>query len=465
MLTGSSSKVSGFFGQPLLRPVLLSVIGSLLAVAFLVLPSNTVSAQTATPIPPTVTPTPLPQSITISPSLGSPGTTSITVSGQNFASGSYSITYDNAHVVNASTSGGSWTASFPVPASASGSHTIKVGTATRTFTVVPSFTLSPSGGAVGTRVTVKGVGFSAGLGGLAIRFGTEQVETAATDSKGGFTTSFIVPPRSALTYFINMDNATSNSFTVSSSLTLSTSSGPPGTSVNLTGSGFGANASVSITFDGATIRSVSVDNDGAITTSFQVPAAPGGPRSVGITEPARGSAQRTFTVTPLISLDRSNTSPGASVNASGVGFAANETSITVTLGQTPVATGISADSKGSWTGSLLIPSLPSGSHTIRASGALTSGGTVPTLTMILGSALTLESSNGSPGSILKVSGSGFAPRENITITVGDGLSETATSSDSQGAWVASLPLPPPQEAASTFGRPAPPASLKKPDLP
>ena len=185
-----------------------------------------------------------------------------------------------------------------------------------------------------------------------------------------------------------------------------------------------------------------VDNNGAITTSFQVPAAPGGARSVGITEPYRGSAQRTFTVTPLISLDRSNTSPGASVNASGVGFAANETSISVTLDQIPVATGISADSKGSWTGTLLIPSLPAGSHTIRASGSLTSSGTVPTLTMTLGSALTLERSSGSPGSILKVSGSGFAPRENITITVGDGLSETTASSDSQGAWVASLTLPP-----------------------
>ena len=434
--------MSGFYELPQIRQVISYVIVPLLAVAFLALPSNTVSAQTATPIPPTATPTPLPQSMSITPTLGSPGITTVTVTGENFPSGSYSITYANTSVGTVSSTGASWTFSFLVPASALGSHTITAGTSSATFTVNPSITLTPAGGAVGTRVTVKGVGLVAGRGGLPIMFGSEEVGTAATDGNGGFTTSFIVPPRAALTYFVSVEGAVPKSFKVNSSLSLSTSSGPPGTSVNLTGSGFGANASVSITFDGATIRSVSVDNNGAVTTSFQVPAAPGGPRSVGITEPSRGSAQRTFTVTPLISLDRSNTSPGASVNASGVGFAANETSITVTLDQTPVATGISADSKGSWTGSLLIPSLPAGSHTIRASGSLTSSGTVPNLTMTLGSALTLERSSGSPGSILKVSGSGFAPRENITITVGDGLSETTASSDSQGAWVTSLTLPP-----------------------
>ena len=117
----------GFHGLPQIRQVISYVIVPLLAVAFITLPSNTVSAQTATPIPPTVTPTPLPQSISISPRLGSPGITSITVSGENFASGSYSITYDNVSVGTVSATGASWTRSFLVPASASESHTIKAG--------------------------------------------------------------------------------------------------------------------------------------------------------------------------------------------------------------------------------------------------------------------------------------------------------------------------------------------------
>jgi len=379
--------------------------------------------------------------ISISPSRGSPGTTSITVSGTDFASGTFSITYDNTEVGTVSTGGGSWSQTFVVPASALGSHTVKVGTPTATFTVDSRITLSPARGAVGTAVTVTGDGFGAGQGGLTVMFGGAEVVSTVADSVGSFRTSFIVPPRAAGSNPVTVGTAPPINFTVASSLSISTSSGPPGTNVNLTGSGFGANSTVSITFDGKTIRSVSVDSNGAVSTSFQVPAVPGGPRSVGIVEPSRGSAQKTFTVTPLLSLDRLNTSPGASVNASGVGFAANETSITVTLDRTPVATGISADAKGSWTGTLLIPSLPAGSHTVRASGSLTPSGSVPTLTLTLGADLSLDRSSGSPGTSLKVSGSGFAPRDNITITVGDGLIEAVASANSQGAWTANVTIP------------------------
>lgn len=193
-----------------------------------------------------------------------------------------------------------------------------------------------------------------------------------------------------------------------------------------------------------------MDSNGAVSTSLQVPESPGGPRSIGITEPSRGSAQKTFTVTPLLSLDRLNSSPGASVNASGVGFSANENTITVMLGQTPVATGISADAKGSWRGSLLIPSLPAGSHTVRAFGSLTSSSKVPTLNMTLGAAIILDRSSGSPATALKVSGSGFAPRDNIKITAGDALIEVVASSDLQGAWTADLTIPPAPSGSLTI---------------
>lgn len=220
-------------------------------------------------------------------------------------------------------------------------------------------------------------------------------------------------------------------------LTISPSNGPPGATVSLNGSGFAPDATVSITFDGKTVRSISVDSQGSISTTFQVPVAPGGSRSVGV-----GTTQSTFTVTPKLSLDRLNISPGSSVTATGVGFAANENAITVTIDQTPVKTGISADPSGSWTASLIVPSLPAGSHTAGASGSLTFVGRVPTVTLTLGAELSLEPSSGSPGTALEVRGSGFEPRESITVTVGNGLTEIGVSANSQGVWTANVTIPP-----------------------
>jgi len=429
MLAGLLSEVSGFFGQPRVRQVLPYLIVSILVAVGAVLPASSLWAQTPAP------------SISVTPTRGSPGITSITVSGTNYPSGDFDITYDGAPVGTINTPGGSWTQSFLVPPSALGFRIISVGTATATFIVESSITLSPTAGGVGTLVTVTGVGFSGDSGSLAVIYDAEQVATAATDPKGSFTTSFVVPSGSAGSNLVSVGSVFPKSFTVISSITMDPSSGPPGTTVNVTGSGFGANGTVNITFGGASILSASVDNNGAVSASFQVPSAPGGSRAVVITEPSIRSAQKTFKVTPLLSLDRLNASPGASVNASGIGFAANEKNITVTLDETPVATGISADAQGTWTGSLLIPSLPAGSHIVRASGSLTTIGSVPTLHLTLGAAIDLERSSGSPGTTLKVSGSGFGPREIIKIIVGDGLTEIVASSNSQGAWTANLTIP------------------------
>jgi len=315
-------------------------------------------------------------------------------------------------------------------------------TVTARFTVERRAFFSPNRGRVGSLVTVTGDGFAASQVGIAVVFDAAEVVSVSADSVGSFTTSFIVPPRPAGSYAVTVGSVTNQNFTVTSFLSIGPSSGPPGTTVSLNGSGFGASATVSITFDGKTVRSISVDSQGSISTSIQVPVAPGGPRSVGVSDPSRGTTQSTFTVTPMLSLDRLNVSPGSSVTATGVGFAANETAITVTIDQTWVKTGISADTSGSWTTSLTVPSLPAGSHAARASGSLTSISRVPAVTLTLGAGLSLEPSSGSPGTALEVSGSGFGPRESITVTVGNGLTEIGVSANSQGAWTANITIPP-----------------------
>jgi len=430
-LAGPLSVLSGNFGP--LR-VLPHVILILLAVAVAVLPSGSIGAEGA--------PESVPATISITPNQGPPGTTSVTVSGANFAPSTVvTITYDATSVGTVDAGPGSWTYSFIVPASSLGSHSIGAGTASATFTVESTISISPQRGPLGTRVTVKGNGFAGGQSGIPVLLDTEQVVSVSADSLGSFFTTFRVPAISVGSYPVNAGNAYGQTFTVTSALSIGTSSGPPGTTVNVTGSGFEANARLRIIFDGTEIRSVTADNAGSTSASFQVPVAPSGRRSINVSGPSGGVLQADFTVTPLLSLDRLNVSPGASVTATGVGFAANEQGITVTLGQTAVATGILADADGSWTDSFLIPSLPAGSHTVRALGSLTSAGSVPALKLRLGADLRLERSSGPPGTTLNVSGSGFRPRDSIIVTVGDGLAESGVSANVQGAWTANITIP------------------------
>ena len=389
----------------------------------------------------TPTPTPPPATISISPSRGSPKSTTIIVTGSNFVSGTCEITYDSTSLRTVNPCVGSWSQGFIVPPSGLGPHTVKVGALSATFTVESKTTLSPTRGGAGTQVTVRGDGFAAGQFGIPVMFGTKEVKTVTADSWGAFTDIFTVPPSPGGPYLVSIGTASASTFTVTSSLVIGTTEGPPGTEVNLTGSGFGANAIVTITFDGKTVRSASVDGEGSLVTTMRVPLSPGGSRSLGVSEGSRGAAQTNFTVTPRISLDRLNSSPGSSITATGTGFAANENAITVTIDQTPVATGVSASSSGSWSTYLVIPPLPAGPHTVRASGSLTSRGNVPAITLTLGADLSLERSSGPPGTTLKVSGSGFRPMESVSITVGDDLSAIATTADAQGQWTADVTIP------------------------
>ena len=428
-------------GQRWIRKLLSHLVVSLVVVAVFLLPTSSVWAQTPTPVPPTATP--IPASISVTPAQGSPRTSSISVSGFNFTQNTtVNITYDGISVGSTFTSSGSWIYTFMVPASPAGSHIVKAGTLEGVFTVVPTTSISPTRGTVGTSVTISGDGFAASQQGLPVTFDGEQMIFPVVGALGSFTASFSVPPRPAGAYGITVGSAARKNFTVTSALAIDTPSGPPGTTVLLNGSGFGANSTVSITFDGKPVRSVSVDSGGSISTSFQVPAAPGGPRSVGVSDPSGGSVQTTYSVTPLLALDHLNTSPGASITANGIGFAANESGISVSLGQTSVATGILADKDGSWITNFVVPSLAAGSHTVRASGPLTTRNSVPALTVTLGAELSLGRSSGPPGTALKVTGAGFGPAETITIAVGDGLAETGASANSQGVWTANITIPP-----------------------
>ena len=105
-------------------------------------------------------------------------------------------------------------------------------------------------------------------------------------------------------------------------VTLSVTSGPPGTVVTITGSGFTA-ASYTVTFGAIQVVPSTTIAGGAISAVFAVPLLPRTSTPYNVTVTATGDTVNipTFTITPAISISSSSGEVGDVINVSGNGFA------------------------------------------------------------------------------------------------------------------------------------------------
>ncbi len=181
---------------------------------------------------------------------------------------------------------------------------------------VLSIWLSPDSGPVGTTVSVYGSGFTP-FGQVNI-FMNGQVMVSTTASSSGDLTpdvspapTFEVPSDlsagewSITAKDVDTQMTTSQTFTVTSeqtvapTMTINPNSGPVGTLVSVTGSGFTANGAVLVFMNGEVVASTNANANGEIATSFNVPStvAPG-PYTVPAKDVATDlTADQTFTVT------------------------------------------------------------------------------------------------------------------------------------------------------------------------
>ena len=383
-------------------------------------------------------------SITLTPNTGPPQTTFVQAIGANFATSSiFSVTYDGTSVgsVNTTAGSGSWVLSFSVPISAGGNHTVQAGTTTATFVVTSAITVSAATGSAGSSLTITGMGFGASQTGIAITFGSTQIANVSASTVGSFNAFVTVPFVAAGVYNITVGSAPTQTFTVTSGLSISPISGPAGTTVSIIGGGFAASTSLSLTLDGASVQTVNTDGQGSLNATYQIPRIRGGSHTFGISGAALGGTVPTFTVTPSMVLDRSSAAPGATVTVIGSGFSSSEIGITVTFDGSPVVSAISADSEGRWSGTFQVPVASAGSHVVRASGSLTLGTSVPQATLSISSGLRLDRTSGPPGTSVVVSGFGFnANAAGVTLVLGTNAG-LAVVVNEQGLWTATVPIP------------------------
>lgn len=282
--------------------------------------------------------------ITLSPTQGPVGT-SVSVTGSGFTPGigvgSISITGGTVSTQTCTSqvtsATGGFTCTFTVPTDTAGAQSVTVAgsdvgtvtadSATAMFTITTSsITLNPTSGPVGTTVTVTGTSFIPDST-ITIKFdGTTLATTPATvttSAAGGFTATFVVPASTAGGQTVTASDGTntgSATFTVTPKITLTPTSGPVGTTVTVTGSGFAGGSKITVTFNGATVitspATVTTSATGGFTATFAVPTSTTGSKTVTATDASSNAASATFTVSAAKGLDSSCIGFGSTTSAS-----------------------------------------------------------------------------------------------------------------------------------------------------
>jgi hypothetical protein len=378
----------------------------------------------------------IPQNITYAASLniytGVVGT-DVTVTGLN-AGYTFTIKWDGTAIKSGEVGSGGYV-SFTVPESTGGTHTIIVecpsGTSVSsfTFTVLPSISIDPASGVVGTTITITGHGFAASESNIAVTVDNSIVQSGITASSVGYwSTTFSAPAGVRGNHSIDAYGATTTAsnvsnkdFYISPSVKMDPNSGGVGTVVSLIATGFAASESgIKVLYSNKEVRTgITADATGSWSTTFAIPSSTKGTHTINIfgnTTPQKDIGDLVFTVAPAISLDPKTGYVDDMVKVTGSGFYNNESAISITFDGTQIQSGISADDNGYWTANVKVPNAPGGDHQIGTSGRLTPASDITPAVFKIQTVLSLLPKTGNVGDEVRVTGSGFSSGKDYTIT-------------------------------------------------
>ena len=254
--------------------------------------------------------------ITFSPSIGCVGT-NVNITGTGFASNETNIIvrFGNEAVRTGiiADSNGTWSSTFTVPMSSRGSHTVDAsGSSTSafnisngTFTVTASAFISPTVGSVGDTIEVSGRGFLQSESGITITYDGAIVKSGITaDSEGTWMTTLEIPQSSSGTHEIDAYgngttslNCTDTTLVVQAKINLNPAGGYVGQAISVTGTGFGSQRTVTISYGGTTVVSnITTDSKGSFSANFNAPGGRHGPISVNATDSGGATASATFSM-------------------------------------------------------------------------------------------------------------------------------------------------------------------------
>jgi hypothetical protein len=230
-------------------------------------------------------------------------------------------------------------------------------------------------------------------------------------------------------------------------ITIDTITGAIGTSITVVGHGFAlSEKNINVTYDGTSIKSsITADQEGTWTTSFAVPASVEGKHTIdayGDSTAATAVANKTYTVSPTVTISPTTGGVGSVITVVATGFASSEGSIKVLYSDKEVRTGITAETTGSWNTSFTVPSSTRGSHLISISGSVTTSSDISDKTFTVAPAIVCSQSAGSVDDDIKVSGNGFANNESsIAVTFDGNALASNIVADDNGYWTVATKIP------------------------
>jgi len=258
--------------------------------------------------------------------------------------------------------------------------------ASATFTVIAGKIeeLDPEEGVVGTEVDIYGTGF-AGREYINVEYDGRGVDIESGDTRaesdGDFTSTILVPESIAGDHTIKVTGDEGSeaeaTFTVEPEIAIGTNLGIPGDSFTVTGTGFGDEVDVDVSFCNVDFINVTdTDDDGSFTATLEVPDVEEGIYDILVEDDDGNEAEleNAFTVEAGTAVNilpvTSAASPGhvgMSVTVSGVAFLPNSL-VTITYTTEPEVVGTTtSDANGDFTATFDIPESEAGAHTITAS--------------------------------------------------------------------------------------------------
>ena len=192
-----------------------------------------------------------------------------------------------------------------------------------------TISFAPTAGAPGSSVLITGSGVSFDSSSTVTFGGTKAVAQVENSSQ----ISAIVPamPSSSVPIRVTTEGigvTGAKTFKVVPGLVLTPATGPPGSTVGVSGGGFGKSETISVSFAGTKLPTAPVTNSSGSfgPVSIKVPAAViGGSHTISAVGGTTGlQAQAVFTVTPAIAVTPATGPPGSAVTVSGAGFGNSE---------------------------------------------------------------------------------------------------------------------------------------------
>ena len=310
----------------------------------------------------------------------------------------------------------------------------------------PVITLSPTSGAVGTKVTMTGINFASYVGdSISVFFDGEEIANSPmiVPQTGNFIVDFNIPGDAAPgRHSIMVSNGTmsleSSFIVLRTEIRLDVEEGTTGTMVTIEGWGFYAGKMVTLYYYnriGEKLGTEVASAIGEFSYPFIIPDSVVGKHKVTVVNVEGNSAEAEFEVIPSITLNPTAGAPGELLMVSGTGFG-YRSDVSIYFRSDEVAFA-KTDEYGNFEVTFNIPEMSAGTYEVKAEDE---DDNLDKAKFVIAAGARLNQIVGSVGTEITISGSGFKPGETLTIKF-DSLEVATATADSSGTFTGAFNVP------------------------